>query len=129
MCQPRGDERKFRVAAKATKKSATKAGVTLDAEFVSAQLVSALMKEEDEEKKEAVTEMVVHGAADKWRKLKKVKSLLDKSLKFGIVHVTVFEPLKSNFGLICFVTAVICCFKFQVDSREKGFEIITVNAF
>jgi len=74
MCQPRGDERKFRVAAKATKKSATKAGVTLDAEFVSAQLVSALMKEEDEEKKEAVTEMVVHGAADKWRKLKKGES-------------------------------------------------------
>ena len=77
MCHPQGEERKFRIAAKSNnRKSVTKAGFTLDADYVSAQLVSALMKEEDQEiQKNAVTEMVVHGAADKWKKHKKVRKI------------------------------------------------------
>lgn len=76
MCHPKGQEVKYRVAAKATpRKTVAKAGHTLDAKLTAAPIVSALLGD-DQEKKDAVTSVLVAGAADKWKTLTKVRILL-----------------------------------------------------
>lgn len=66
MIHPKGDERKFKIAAKATpKKSVSKAGHTLEEALTIAPAVKALLA--DKQDKEAVQESIVRGVMADWR--------------------------------------------------------------
>lgn len=65
MIHPKGNEKKFRIAAKATpKKSVAKAGQQLDATIAAAPVVRAMYDGTDEE---AVKESIVRGVMDNWK--------------------------------------------------------------